>query len=119
MLSHPYKTRQTPGLVFNGGWINHSQACGRQQPPDEWAQQDKPNQPTSSDANWINTRLYNIELDGGNRVFDIADSATLPDGVPRWSDTACPGSRRDGRLTKTARHLAAHYNTNSYAGRTT
>ncbi len=114
----------TPGLIFNGGWINHSSSHpgGINLQTDVRYESTATTQARFERLNWINNTVsYNIELDGGNRVFDIADSATLPDGVPEMVvDTAIvPGSPAGGALTKTGAGILQLSYTNSYAGGTT
>ena len=114
----------TPGLVFNGGWINHSSSHpgGINLQTDVRYESTATTQARFERLNWINNTVsYNIELDGGNRVFDIADSATLPDGVPEMVvDTAIvAGSPAGGALTKTGAGTLQLTYTNSYAGGST
>lgn len=114
----------TPGLVFNGGWINHSSSHpgGINLQTDVRYESTATTQARFERLNWINNTVsYNIELDGGNRVFDIADSATLPDGVPEMVvDTAIvAGSPAGGALTKTGAGILQLTYTNSYAGGST
>jgi autotransporter-associated beta strand protein len=114
----------TPGLVFNGGWINHysSHPGGINLQTDVRYESTAATQARFERLYWIGASIaYDIKLNGGNRVFDIADSATLPAGVPEMVvDTAIvAGSPAGGALTKKGAGTLQLTYTNSYAGGTT
>ena len=108
------------GLVFNGGWINQSSTGGGTL---DLQTDVKYESSASTQARFerLNTGTYSIELDGGNRTFDIANSATLPEGVPEMViDTAIvPGSPAGGALVKTGTGTLQLVGANTYAGGTT
>ena len=109
------------GLVFNGGRITHwSSANGA------ISLQTNVRCPAtaSQQARWEqlygNTGLFTIKLDGATRTFDIADSATLADGVPEMVVDAriAPGSPAGGSLRKTGAGVLQLTDDNTYAGGT-
>lgn len=71
---------------------------------------------------WASASLFEIELDGGNRTFHIADSDSLPAGTPEMVMHALitDGSPAGGRLTKTGAGTLqlTRSATNSYTGGT-
>lgn len=71
------------------------------------------------DNRYTNAQL-NIELDGGNRTFNVADSTTLPSGVPEmvFYTPITDGSSAGGKLTKTGSGMLRLTATNSYTGGT-
>lgn len=112
----------TPGLVFNGGWLNqnssHPGTLNLQ--TDVRYESNAVAQARFERLYTVSTGAYNIELDGGNRTFDIADSVTLADGVPEMViDTPIvSGSPAGGRITKTGAGTLQLTGTNTYAGGT-
>ncbi len=109
------------GLVFNGGRITHwSSANGA------IGLQTNVRYPATAtqQARWEqlygNTGLFTIKLDGAQRTFDIADSATLADGVPEMVvDTRiAPGSPAGGSIRKTGSGVLQLTDNNTYAGGT-
>ena len=109
------------GLVFNGGRITHwssaNGAIGLQtnvRYPATAAQQARWEQLYGS------TGIFTIKLDGAQRTFDIADSATLADGVPEMVvDTRiAPGSPAGGSIRKTGAGILQFTDDNTYTGGT-
>ena len=109
------------GLVFNGGRITHwSSANGA------IGLQTNVRYPATAtqQARWEqlygNTGLFTIKLDGAQRTFDIADSATLADGVPEMVvDTRiAPGSPAGGSIRKTGSGVLQLTDNNTYTGGT-
>ncbi|MGI5867852.1 MAG: autotransporter-associated beta strand repeat-containing protein [Kiritimatiellia bacterium] len=114
----------TPGLVFNGGWINYDSSWygGIHLQTDVRYESTAETQARFERLEWnYPNASYNIRLNGGNRTFDIADSATLPADVPEMVvDTAIvDGSPAGGALTKTGAGVLQLSYTNSYTGGTT
>ena len=73
-------------------------------------------------ARWERFRdgAFNIELDGAQRTFDIADSSTLAADVPEMAvDTAIvPGTPAGGSLRKTGAGVLQLTDANTYTGGT-
>ncbi len=111
------------GLVFNGGWFNqnssHPGTLNLQ--TDVRYESNAVAQARFERLYKVSTGAYNIELDGGNRTFDIADSVALASGVPEMViDTPItPGSPAGGRITKTGTGTLQLTGTNTYTGGTT
>jgi len=111
--------RAGTGLVFNGGYLNHSStATGTLNLQTDVRYEAS----AAAQARFerLNTGAYNIELDGGTRTFDIADSAALADGEPEMVvDTAIvPGSPAGGALRKMGAGTLQLTGTNTYTGGT-
>lgn len=111
------------GLVFNGGWLNqnssHPGTLNLQ--TDVRYESNAVSQARFERLYTVSTGSYHIELDGGNRTFDIADSTTLASDVPEMViDTPLvPGSPAGGRITKAGTGTLQLTTTNSFAGGTT
>jgi autotransporter-associated beta strand protein len=108
------------GLRFNGGYINHSStAAGTLNLQTDVRYEASATAQARFER--FSTGAYNIELDGGNRTFDIDDSSSLPAGVPEMvvDTTIIPGSPAGGALTKTGAGTLQLTGTNTYAGGTT
>ncbi len=108
------------GLAFNGGFaIHNSTATGtlNLQTDVSYAA----GSATQARFERLNTGAYNIELDGGNRTFNVADSTTLANGVPEMViDTAIiPGSPAGGSITKTGAGILQITDRATYTGGTT
>jgi autotransporter-associated beta strand protein len=115
----PSLTLAGTGLAFNGGRIDHrSTAIGT------FSLQTDVSYASSStrQALWNrhNTGLFTVELDGGNRTFNIADSLTLPVGVPEmlFLVAITNGSPAGGSITKTGAGTLQFAMTNYYTGGT-
>lgn len=107
------------GLAFNGGYVLHnSTATGTLNLQTDVSYAGSST--TQARFERLGTAPGNIELDGGNRTFDIADSTTLPAGVPEMVvDTAIiPGSPAGGSITKTGTGTLQFTDQNSYTGGT-
>lgn len=117
---NPTLSKAGTGLVFNGGWLNQSSsATGTLNLQTDVRYESTAT--TQARFERFDTGAYNIELDGGNRTFDVADSATLPAGVAEMvvDTTIIPGSPAGGALTKTGLGTLQLTGTNTYAGGTT
>ena len=116
---HPTLSVSGTGLAFNGGRIDHrSTAFG------SFSLQTDVSYDSSStrQALWNrhSTGLFTVELDGGNRTFNIADSSTLPVGVPEmlFLVSITNGTPAGGSITKTGSGTLQFAMTNYYTGGT-
>lgn len=112
------------GLVFNGGWINYSSShSGGINLQTDVRYEEVATRQARFEIQSVDTATmgFPIKLNGGNRTFNIADSATLPEGVPEMvvDLQIVPGSPAGGALTKTGSGVLQLTSTNSYAGGTT
>ncbi len=111
--------RPGTGVIFNGGYINHSStATGTINLQTDVRYE--ASAVAQSRFERFNTGAYNIELDGGTRTFDIADSVTLADGVPEMVVDAAliPGSPAGGALRKTGAGTLQLTGVSTYTGGT-
>lgn len=113
-------TKSGAGLAFNGGWFVHnSSAAGTLNLQTDVSYDSA----STTQARWemYNTSVLNIELDGGNRTFNIADSATLPADTPEMviDLPIIPGTPAGGSITKTGSGVLQLTGRNTYTGGTT
>ena len=118
---YPYFSASGTGLHFNGGRITHYSTAGggiSLRTDVDYAAS------STLQARWEqlygNTGLFTIKLDGAQRTFDIADSATLEEGVPEMViDTRiAPGSPAGGGIRKTGEGVLQLTDNNIYTGGT-
>lgn len=111
------------GLAFNGGRIQYDSSGGGSfslQTDVRYASD------STRQARWelLNTNgltTFGIELDGGARTFNIADSLSLPSGTPEMVVDAPirPGTPAGGSLIKTGAGTLQLTTPNTYTGGTT
>ncbi len=108
------------GLVFNGGWIGH-----RSSSDGTFVLQTdvgyEASSTTQAKFERYNTGKLKVQLTGGDRMFDVADSSTLADGVPEMVvDTPITSASGESNgLIKTGDGILQLTYTNTYAGATT
>ncbi|NLF38261.1 hypothetical protein GX586_02375 [bacterium] len=120
MNTTPVLSGAGTGLAFNGGYICHnSTATGTLNLQTDVGY--AAGSTTQARFERYSTGAGNIELDGGNRTFNIADSTTLANGVPEMvvDTTIIPGSPAGGSIAKTGAGTLQLTDRNTYTGGTT
>lgn len=108
------------GLVFNGGWIGHrSSSDGTLSLQTDVRYDASSTMPAKFER--YNTGNLKVQLTGGNRTFDVADSATLAADLPEMVvDTSITSATGESNgLVKTGTGTLQLTYTNTYAGATT